>query len=168
MPYFGKEKYEQIFVILGEVEMSQGEHSSNFRHLVIQNSTSCCITGYNRINVEKYILNIPYSVFDILEIHDINFSESEWEKVKYYIDRAREEKKIVIFKHCSIYEDDFLMTPFYKGESSIFLLDHPLTNRNNNDGIRFHSTESITSWAESKMRGDQYHWKLLDGVKIQD
>ena len=147
--------------------MSSGSHCESVRHLVLKNSTNMVWTGYRRINVKKYILDVPHDVFDILEIDDICFSASEWEQIKDYVDEARDIGKIVTFNHCNIYEDDFISRTFFAGELEPSLDKHKLVKKNNYDGVRYHSTESIKEWVEAKGSGDMKKaFTMLDGEKI--
>ncbi len=153
--------------LIGEEDMSTGQHCESIRHLVIKGSEIWVITGYSRINVQKYILDVPYDSFDIMEIEGrISFSQSEWDKIKEYVDKARELGKIVTFKDCSIYEDDFLPIVFFEADSMVPIEKHKLMKKNNYEGVRFHSIESIKRCGEAKVNGERGWMRLLDGESI--
>ena len=114
--------------------MSEGETCISIRKLLID-SDNFVTSGISRINVDKWILDIDWDSYEVLKISNVNFSQSEWEKLSEYAKEARKKGKVVYFENCCVFKDDNLSTPFFRGkEETSFALEHYM-GENNNDGV---------------------------------
>ena len=120
--------------------MSKGETCLHLRDYVIRRGI-VETTGIMRFNIDKYILNVPYDFFDVLRLIECNFTYSEFEKIKEYVDKARKIGKVVIFERCKVFLDSDLHEIFYREDKPEYeiekLCDVEKFEKNDYSGVMF-------------------------------
>lgn len=143
--------------------MSKGESYSHVRSMMLdvgQFET----TGIRRVDIKKCILDVPYNIYDVFKIRKVSFSASEWEEIKDYVRKGREEGKIIYFEQCNVFLDNDVLTIFYKETDSDKIGGKPysyLEEKNNNSGVRILKSKTTACDIDDIYFNDLWESKVL-------